>query len=82
MGARDTMNYAGVLKVPMQTMVFTTPVGLKRLDLGVQKTLNMSLKRIEYLFHIRFVFKEIDPTKARIVINKANIILVPPLRRH
>jgi hypothetical protein len=52
MGARDTMNYAGALKIPMQTMVFTTPVGLNRLDLGVQQTLNMSLKRIEYLFHI------------------------------
>jgi hypothetical protein len=59
-------------------MVFPTPIGLNRLDLGVQKTLNMSLKRIKYLFHIRFVFKKIDTTKTRIIINKANIILIPP----
>jgi hypothetical protein len=59
-------------------VIFTTPVGLKRLDLGVQKTLNMSLKGVEYLFHIRFVFKEINPAKMRVVINKTNIVLIPP----
>jgi hypothetical protein len=59
-------------------VVFTTPVRLKSLDLSVQKTLNMSLKGIENFFYIRFVFKEINPAKTRIVINKANIVLVPP----
>jgi hypothetical protein len=59
-------------------VVFTTLVRLKGLDPSVQKMLDMSLKGIENLFYIRFVFKEINPAKTRIVINKANIVLVPP----
>jgi hypothetical protein len=75
--ARDTMNYTGVLKILMQTMVFPTPIRLNRLDLGVQQTLNMGLKSVKHLLNIGFMFEEIDPAKTRVVIHKTNVVLVP-----
>ena len=74
------MNYACALKISVKTVILPTPIGLNRLDFGVQKVLNMGLKCIKDVFDIRFVFEEIDPAKTRVVIHKANIILVP-LRR-
>jgi hypothetical protein len=59
----------------MEFMIFTAPIGLDSFNFGVQKELNMSLKSIKHPFNIRFMFKEIDPAKTRIVIDKANIVL-------
>jgi hypothetical protein len=38
----------------------------------------MGLKSMKHLLNIRFIFDKIDPAKARIIIDKANIVLVPP----
>jgi hypothetical protein len=59
----------------MEFMIFTAPIRLDGFNFGVQKELNMSLKSIKHPFNIRFMFKEVDPAKTRIVIDKANIIL-------
>ena len=66
-----------MLKVAMEFVVFTTPVGLNDLDFIIQKAFDMSLKVVENLLNIRLVFKQINPGEARVVINKTNIILVP-----
>jgi cellobiose-specific phosphotransferase system component IIB len=42
----------------------------------------MSLKSMKHLLNIRFIFDKIDPAKARIIIDKADIVLVPPQRRY
>jgi hypothetical protein len=81
-GTRDTMNYACALKITMKVMILPTPIGLNCLDLGVQEALNMRLECIEDLFNIRLVFRKIDPTETQVVINKTNIILVSPRKKH
>ena len=65
------------MKVAMEFVVFTTPVGLNGLDFTIPKAFDMSLKVVENLLNIRLVFEQINPAKTRVVINKANIILVP-----
>ena len=72
------MGDARALKIAMDLVVFTTPVGLNSLDFAIQKAFDMSLKVIEDLLNIRLMFKQINPNEARVVINKINIILVPP----
>ena len=74
------MRDARALKVAMEFVVFTTPVGLNGLDFIIQKAFDMSLKVVENLLNIRLVFKQINPGEARVVINKTNIILVPSRR--
>ena len=77
---RHTMGYARTLKIAMQLMVLTAPIRLDGFNLSVQKTLNMSLKSIENLLNIRFVLEKINPTKTGVVVNKTNIVLIPPGR--
>ena len=72
------MRDARALKVAMEFVVFTTPVGLNGFDFIIQKAFDMSVKVVENLLNIRLVFKQINPGEARVVINKTNIILVPP----
>ena len=72
------MGDARALKIVMELAVLTTLVGLNGLDYAIQKAFDMSLKVIEELLNIRLVFKQINPSEARVVINKTNIILVPP----
>jgi hypothetical protein len=73
---RNSVRNTGTLEITTQLVIFTAPVRLDGFNLGVQKTLYMSLKRIKNLFNIRFVFKKIDPNKTRVVIDKANIVLI------
>jgi hypothetical protein len=80
MRARDTMNYASTLKITVEAVILPTPIRLNRLDLGVQKTLNMSLERIENLLNVRLMFEKIYPAKTRVIIHKANIVFVSPRR--
>ena len=74
------MGDARALKIAMELVVFTTPVGLNGLDFAIQKAFDMSLKVVENFLNIRLVFKQINPCEARVVINKTNIILVPSRR--
>ena len=78
---RDTVRDPHALEVAMKFMIFTTPIRLNCLDFSVQKTLDMSLEIIEDLLNVRFVFYKIYPAKTRVVINEANVVLVPPRRR-
>ena len=78
MWTRHTVRDARALKIAMELVVFTTPVGLNSLDFAIQEAFDMSLKVIEDLLNIRLMFKQINPSEARVVINKTNIILVPP----
>jgi hypothetical protein len=75
---RDTVNNPCALKVSVKTIVFTTPIRLNRFNLSIEKTLDMSLKSIEYLFNIRLMFKKIYPSEPGVVIDKADIVFVPP----
>ena len=62
----------------MELVVFTTQVGLNSLDFAIQEAFDMSLKVIEDLLNIGLMFKQINPSEARVIINKTDIILVPP----
>jgi hypothetical protein len=43
----------------------------------------MGLESIKNLLNIRLVLEEINPAKTRMIINKANIVFVPPpLKKH
>jgi hypothetical protein len=74
------MGNTGALKIAMQLVILTTPIGLDSLDLGIQETLDVRLEGVEHLFNIRLVFQKINLTKTRVVINKTHIILVSPGR--
>ena len=74
--ARHTMRDASALEITMQPVILTTPVGLNSYDFSVEKTLNMSLKGIEYLLNVRLMLKEINPREARVIVNKAHIIFI------
>ena len=76
MWTRHKVGDAHALKVAVEFVVFTTPIGLNTLDFIIQKAFDMSLKVAENLLNIRLVFEQINLGKARVVINKANIILV------
>jgi hypothetical protein len=66
------------LEVLMEPMILTAPIRLNCLDFGAQKAFNVSLKRIENLFDIRLTLEKINPAKTRVIVDKANIILVSP----
>jgi hypothetical protein len=71
---RHTVRDTRVLKVPMELMVFTTPIGLNCLDFIIQKAFDMSLEVIEDLFNVRLMFDKIYPAKMGIIINETNIV--------
>jgi hypothetical protein len=71
-----TVRNPGALEIAMKFVIFTTPVRLDNPNLCVQKMLDIRLKRIKNLLNIILVLKKVDPTKTRIIIDKANIILV------
>ena len=73
-----TVRDARVLKISMEFVVFTTPVGLNDLDFIIQKAFDMSLKVVGNLLNIRLVFKQINPSETRVVVKKTNIVLEPP----
>jgi hypothetical protein len=60
--AGHTMRYAIASEISIETVIFTTPVGLHNKDFSVKNTFNMSLKKIEYFLNIRFVFNKINST--------------------
>ena len=70
---RDAMRAPCALKIAMEFVIFTTPIGLNCLDFSVQKSFNMSLKIIKDLLDIRLVLNEIDPAKTIIGIYKTDI---------
>ena len=74
--ARHTMRDPSALKITVQSVVLATPVRLNGYDFSVEKMLNMSLKGIKHLLNVRLVLKLIFPTEARIIIDKAHIILI------
>ena len=82
MWTRHTVRDARALKIAMELVVFTTLVGLNSLDFAIQEAFDMSLKVIEDLLNIGLMFKQINPSEARVIINKTDIILVPPRRRN
>jgi hypothetical protein len=72
------MFYAYALEKGTEFLIFSSPVRLKGKDFLVKETFNMVLKIMKSSKNIRFLFKEIDPSKLAIIINKAYIILVVP----
>ena len=66
------------LEIPMEFVIFTTPIRLNCLDFSVQKAFNMSLKIIKDLLDIILMLDETDPAKTRIVIYETDIVFVPP----
>jgi hypothetical protein len=54
---------ACMLKIAMQPMILTTPIGLKSFDFCVQKSFNMSLESIKDLLDIRLMFEKINPAE-------------------
>ena len=74
MRAGHTVDNAYALKVSMEFVIFTTPIGLNCLNLSTRKALNISLESIEHILNIRLVFNEIDPTKTCVIIDKTDII--------
>jgi hypothetical protein len=76
MRAGYAVNNTRALKITMELVVFTTPIGLNCLDLRTQKALNIGLESIEHILNIRLVLKKIDPTKTCMIIDKANIIFI------
>jgi hypothetical protein len=74
--AGHTMRYACASEISMESVIFTTPVGLHSNNFSVKDTLNMSLEKIKYFLNIRFVLNKINPTMVDVVIHKNNLILV------
>ena len=68
MWTRHTVRDARALKIAMELVVFTTLVELNSLDFAIQEAFDMSLKVIKDLLNIRLMFKQIDPSEARVVI--------------
>ena len=64
------------LKITVQFVVLATPIRPNDYDFSAKKTLNMRLKSIKHFLNVRLVLKEIYPTKTRVVIDKAHIILI------
>ena len=81
-GTRHTMRDPRALEIGMETVILAAPIGLHGADFSIQETLNMFLKIIEHLLNIRFVFNQIYPTMAAIVINKTNVVFITSRRRH
>ncbi len=57
----------------MEFLIFSTPIGLHSNYFITKEPLNKSLKLMELLKNIRFVFKGIYPSKFAEIINKTNI---------
>lgn len=49
-------------------------------NFAIKLFLNHSLKFMEFLKNLRFIFQQIDPSKFTVIINEANIILFSPNR--
>jgi hypothetical protein len=68
------VNNAHALKIAMDFVIFTTPIGLNYLDLRTQKALNIGLEGIKHILNIRLVFKKINPIEMCVIIDKTDII--------
>jgi hypothetical protein len=74
-GTRNMMRDVGLLE-GVELLVLTTPVGLDSENFLIKQTFNKILKFLEFLKHIRFVLKKINPSKFAEVINETHIIFI------
>jgi hypothetical protein len=70
------MRDAKFLQIRIQLLILTTPVGLNSKNFLVKQPFNKCLELFEFLKNIRFVLKEIDPSKLTKIINKADIVFI------
>jgi hypothetical protein len=75
-GTRNMMRDVGLLEEGVELLVLTTPVGLDSENFLIKQTFNKILKFLEFLKHIRFVLKKINPSKFAEVINETHIIFI------
>ena len=63
MRVRNSMRDARALKIAMQLLILTNPIGLNNFNFSIQKAFDMCLEGIEHLFNIRLVLEKINPAK-------------------
>jgi hypothetical protein len=78
--ARDSMGNAIFLKILMQLVVFSPTIRLEGFNFCVKKQLNMFLKLKKDRLNIRFIFNEVNPSKATIIVKEAHIVLITVYR--
>jgi hypothetical protein len=75
-GTRNMMRHAGLLEEGVELLILTTPVGLDRKNFLAKQAFNKVLKFSEFLKHLIFVLKKINPSKFVEVINETHIIFI------
>jgi hypothetical protein len=61
------------MKEGMEFLILSTPICLDMYDFSIQKMFNMFLELKEYIIDIGFVFKQVEPSKTTVSINKTYI---------
>jgi hypothetical protein len=63
-------------KIGVETLIFTTLIGLNDNDLSLKQPFHKLLKFKEIFRHLGFMAKQINPCKLAIIINETHIILL------
>jgi len=78
MRTRNMMFYAYAFKEGVQRLILPTPISLDYTDLAIKLPFNKILKVMKILKNFILSTQKIDPSKFSMIINKGNIILMPP----
>ena len=70
---RHTMGGTQFVKEWVEFFILTTPISLDMNDFAIEKAFNMFLKLNKHIIDIRFMLKQIEPSKATESINKTHI---------
>ena len=62
------------LEIAGETAILAAPIRLNCFNFCIEHAFNMFLEGVEGLFNIGFSFKEIDPCKTAIIVQKTHII--------
>jgi hypothetical protein len=74
MRTRYKMGDTNFLEEGIEFLILASPVSLHSKNFLIKETLNMMLKIMKFLKHIRFLFQEIYPSELAVIINKTHIV--------
>ena len=68
------MGNTGALKIVVEAVILTSPIGLNGTNFGMKEAFDMVLKIIENLLNIRLMFNKVNPRIAAEIIHKTHIV--------
>jgi hypothetical protein len=78
--AGNMMGYTYAFEEGVQGLILPSPIGLNSTNFAIKLSFNKILKITKTLKNFRLMTQKVDPSELAIIVNKTDIIIMPPNR--